>query len=65
MLLPERLRLEIHRAWCGGQLFGVDAWLAEEGMPPHPDGLWARHVSDTDPLDALTQEMKEVADGRT
>ncbi len=39
MLLPERLRVEIHRAWCVGQLFGVEAWLAEEGVPPHPDGL--------------------------
>jgi hypothetical protein len=65
MLLPERLRLEIHQAWCVGQPFGVAAWLAGEGTPPHPDGLWARHASDADPPDALTQEMKEVADGRT
>jgi hypothetical protein len=65
MLLPERLRQQIHRAWCGGHLFGVDAWLAEEGTPPHPDGLWACHAYNADPPDALTQGAKEMADGRT
>jgi len=70
MLLPERLRTEIHRAWCVGQLLGVEAWLAEEDAPPHPDGLWASahtHGHDADPPDpnAVTQEAKEVADGRT
>ncbi len=43
-----------------GQLFRVEAWLAEEGAPPHPDGLWATRV--VIPSDALS---KEVADGRT
>ncbi len=65
VLLPERLRVEIHRAWCVGQLFGVEAWLAEEGAPPHPDGLWASHAHATDPSDTLTQEVKEVVDGGT
>jgi len=60
-LLPERLCMEIHRAWCVGQLFGVEAWLAEEGAPPHPDGLWASHAHAADPCGALTKE--EVADG--
>ncbi len=66
MLLPERLRMEIHRAWCVGQLFGVEAWLAEEGAPPHPHGLWAPHAHDADPSDTLThEEVKEVAHGGT
>ncbi len=58
-LLPERLRMEIHRAWCVGQLLGVEAWLAEEGVPPHPDGVWASHSAN--PSDASSKE--EVADG--
>jgi hypothetical protein len=63
MLLPQRLRLEIHRAWCMGQLFGVEAWLAEEGAPPHPDGLWAwLHAHDVSPSHTLGREM---TDGRT
>ncbi len=61
MLLPERLRVEIYRAWCVGQLFGVEAWLAEEAAPPHPNGLWASHNANHS--DALTREVKEVADG--
>jgi len=63
MLLSERLRMEIHRAWCIGQLLGVEAWLAEEGAPPHPDGLWASHADDADPSSAAAQEAKEAADG--
>ncbi len=63
MLLPERLRVEIHRAWYVGQLFGVEAWLAEEGAPPHPDGLWV--CCDTNPAHALTKVVKEVTDGGT
>ncbi len=63
MLLPERLRMEIHRSWCVGQLVGVEAWLAEEDAPPHPDGLWASCV--VAPSDTSTKEVKEVRDGRT
>ncbi len=64
MLLPERLRMEIHRAWCMGQLLGVEAWLADEGAPPHPDGLWVPHAHVADAFDALTkEEVKGVTDG--
>jgi hypothetical protein len=63
VILPERLRAQIHRAWCVGQLLGVEAWLAEQDAPPHPDGVGAS--GDADPSvalsDALTEE--EVADG--
>jgi hypothetical protein len=65
MLLSERLRLEIHRAWCVGQLLGVEAWLAEDGAPPHPDGLWASHAvapaHDISPSPGPSSE--EVRDG--
>ncbi len=48
-----------------GQLFRVEARLAEEGAPPHPDGLWASHAHATDLSEALTREVKEVAHGGT
>jgi hypothetical protein len=73
MLLSERLCLEIHRAWCVGQLLGVEAWLAEDGAPPHPEGLWASPADAHPPAlaqaadpssGAASQGMQEVADGR-
>jgi len=70
MLLSERLRAEIHRAWCVGQLYGFEAWLAEVGGPPHPDGLWASshaptRAQDVSPSGASSQEVKGVMDGGT
>ncbi len=68
MLLPEQQRAKIHRAWCVGQLVGVEAWLSDDGFPPHPDGLWASslppaHAHDMSPSDTLSKEV--AADDRT
>jgi hypothetical protein len=64
MLLPERLRAEIHRTWCMGQLLGVEAWLSEEGAPPHPDGLWASYANAHD-ANTSGASIKGVTNGGT
>lgn len=36
------LQETIWRAWCAGQLLGVEAWLSDDDdPPPDPQGLWA------------------------
>ncbi len=44
-LLPQGLRLTIHRAWCAGQLVGVAAWLSDN-PPADPAGLWVSTAGD-------------------
>lgn len=46
MLIPERVRNAVYRAWCEGQTLSVEAWLSDD-PPPDPDGLWSALVSQT------------------